>query len=563
MTVELDQYALISGLVGGLALFLLGLDILTRSLKQVAGDYMKHLLARFTENRFFGLITGAAVTAIIQSSSITTVLLVGFISAGLMTTAQSVAVILGANIGTTITAQVLAFKVTQLAMPLLALGFFTSFVAQRQETREYGRILLGLGLVFFGMAIMSETMAPLQSYRPFFDFMQSLENPMTAALTGAIFTAVVQSSSATTGILVVMAGQGLIGLETAIALALGANVGTCVTALLAAIGKPPEAVRAAVVHTLFNLAGVVIWIGFVGQLADLSRLISPAYPDLAPALRGPAEVPRQLANAHTLFNVANALLFIGFTRQITRLVEWMVPDRPDKTPPSFAPRHLDPQLLSVPAIALDAVRLEVLHQGEQVRDMLAAAVPTVTSGSPLQIDRLQVMDRPVDLLHREIIAYLRQISLGSLSVEQSDLLMALARISNDLEHIGDHVATGLVTSARKRIDENVVISPQTEAVIAGLHAKVLEAFDGSLLALKQQDSSLAAKVRKMKPEFAAMIEQIARHQVDRLRIEAPKRQHTYAREIELTETLDDIFKITRRIARTQIAVFDKPATQSA
>ncbi|KUJ84100.1 NAD+ kinase [Ruegeria marisrubri] len=558
MTGGLDQYALLSGLVGGLALFLFGMDILTRSLKQVAGDYMKALLARFTENRFLGLATGATVTAIIQSSSITTVLLVGFISAGLMTSAQSVAVILGANIGTTITAQVLAFKVTKLALPLLSLGFFTSFVAQRQETREYGRILLGLGMVFFGMVIMSESMAPLQSYRPFFDFMRSLENPLLAALTGAIFTALVQSSSATTGILVVMAGQGLIGLETAIALALGANVGTCVTALLAAIGKPPEAVRAAVVHTLFNVAGVMIWIGFVDQLAELARLISPSYPELDAAARGRAEVPRQLANIHTFFNVANALICIGFTTQIARLAEWLVPDRPAEVTPSFAPRHLDPELLKVPAIALDAVRLEVVHQGELVRDMLAAAIPAVTSGTLMQIERLHVMDRPVDLLHREIIGYLRKISLGKLSADQSELLMALARISNDLEHIGDQIATGMVTSARKRIDENVVISPQTEAAIARLHAKVLEAFDGSLRALKEQDTGIAANVRKMKSEFSGMVEQIGRHQVDRLRAEAPRRQHTYAREIELTETLDDIFKITRRIARTQIAAFGSP-----
>ena len=562
MTGGLDQYALLSGLVGGLALFLFGMDILTLGLKQVAGDYMKNLLARFTSNRFLGLASGATVTAIIQSSSITTVLLVGFISAGLMTSAQSVAVILGANIGTTITAQVLAFKVTKLALPLLSLGFFTTFVAQQQETREYGRILLGLGMVFFGMAIMSESMAPLQSYQPFFDFMRSLENPLLAALTGAVFTAIVQSSSATTGILVVMAGQGLIGLETAIALALGANIGTCVTALLAAIGKPPEAVRAAAVHTLFNVAGVVIWIGFVDQLAELARAISPSYPELDAALRGRAEVPRQLANVHTFFNVVNALLFIGFTGQIARFAEWLIPDRRDEGAPAFAPRHLDPDLLSVPAIALDAVRLEVVHQGELVREMLAAAFPAVTSGTRLQIDRLHVMDRPVDLLHREIIGYLRQISLGKLSSEQSELLMALARISNDLEHIGDQIATGMVTSARKRIDENVVISPQTAAAIARLHAKVLEAFDGSLLALKEQDTSVAADVRKMKSEFSGMVEQIARHQVERLRAEAPRRQHTYAREIELTETLDDIFKITRRIARTKIAVFGPPpATQ--
>ncbi|MDJ0628404.1 MAG: Na/Pi cotransporter family protein [Rhodobacter sp.] len=558
MTGELNQLELSTGLVGGLALFLFGMDIMTRALKQVAGNSMKTILARMTGNRLFGLVAGASVTAIIQSSSITTVLLVGFISAGLMTTAQSVAVILGANIGTTITAQILAFKVTALALPVLSLGFFVSFIAKRKVTREYGRILLGLGMVFFGMAIMSDAMKPLRSYQPFLDFMLSLDNVLLAALTGAVFTALVQSSSATTGILIVMAGQGLIGLEPAVALALGANIGTCVTALLAAVGKSREAVRAALVHTLFNVAGVLIWIGFVAELASLARLVSAAE-----AATDSARIPRQLANVHTFFNVANALIFIGFTAQITRFVEWLVPDRVEKAEPRFAPKHLDPKFLVVPAIAIDAVRLEILRLGGLVRDMMAAAIPTVTTGSPVEVDQLRVMDRPVDLLHREIVGYMRQISLSSLPSDQSSMLMGLVRIANDLEHVGDLIATGMVTSARKRIDENVVISRATAAVIAELHREVVGALDGTLASLESQDAADATEVRKMKAGFSALIEDIAGHEIERLRADEPKRLHTYTREIELTETLDDIFKIIRRIARTEQALFAKPGRERA
>ncbi len=550
MTGELNQLELSTGLVGGLALFLFGMDIMTRALKQVAGVSMKAILARMTSNRFLGLAAGATVTAIVQSSSITTVLLVGFISAGLMTTAQSVAVILGANIGTTITAQILAFNVTALALPVLSFGFFMSFVAKRKVTREYGRILLGLGIVFFGMAIMSDAMKPLRSFQPFLDFMLSLDNVLLAAVVGAVFTAVVQSSSATTGILIVMAGQGLIGLESAVALALGANIGTCVTALLASIGKPREAIRAAFVHTLFNVAGVLIWIGFVEELASFARLVSAAE-----ATTTSGRVPRQLANVHTFFNVANALLFIGFTGQITRLVEWLLPDREVKPEPRFAPKHLDPKFLDVPAIAIDAVRLEILRLGGLLSDMLTAAIPTVTTGSPVEIDQLRVMDRPVDLLHREIVGYMRKISLRSLPADQSSLLMGLVRIANDLEHIGDLVATGMVTSARKRIDENVVISPTTAAVIAGLHCEVVEALDGVLASLDTQDVQHAIEVRRMKAGFSALVEDIAGHEIERLRADEPKRLHTYTREIELTETLDDIFKIIRRIASTELKVF--------
>ncbi|MCA8930535.1 MAG: Na/Pi cotransporter family protein, partial [Alphaproteobacteria bacterium] len=193
MNAELNQMELATGLVGGLALFLFGMDIMTRALKQVAGASIRTLLARMTGNRFLGLAAGASLTAIIQSSSITTVLLVGFISAGLMTTGQSVAVIFGANIGTTVTAQILAFKVTALALPLLSLGFFVSFIAREKVIREYGRIVLGLGMIFFGMATMSDAMSPLRSYQPFVAFMLSLDNLGLAVLMGAAFTALVQS----------------------------------------------------------------------------------------------------------------------------------------------------------------------------------------------------------------------------------------------------------------------------------------------------------------------------------------------------------------------------------
>ncbi len=246
---------------------------------------------------------------------------------------------------------------------------------------------------------------------------------------------------------------------------------------------------------------------------------------------------------------------MGFTSQITRVVEWLVPDRKDRPEPGFAPRHLDPKFLSVPAIAIDAVRLEILRLGELVRDMLAEAIPAVTTGSPLDIDRLRVMDRPVDLLHREIIGYMRQISVGSLPADQSDLLMGLIKICNDLEHLGDLVATGMVTSARKRINENVVISPTTAAVIAGLHREVVEALSGVLRSLEDQGANTALEIRMLKAGFSALIEDIAAHEINRLRADEPKRLHIYTREIELTETLDDIFKIIRRIARTEMAVF--------
>jgi len=310
VTNDIDWVTMGMGLFGGLALFLFGMDQMADALKAVAGERMKDILARLTTNRVMGALTGAFVTAVINSSSVTTVLLVGFISAGLMSLAQSVGVIMGANIGSTFTAQLIAFKVTKAALLMIGIGFVMMFVGKRERIKQYGAMVMGLGLVFFGMGVMSDAMAPLRTYEPFLDVMEEMENPLIGIAVAALFTGLIQSSAATTGIVIVMASQGLVNLPTGIALAFGANIGTCATAALAAIGKPREAVRAAVVHVLFNVAGVLVWVGFIDQLADLVRWMSPQYPELSGKAQLAAEVPRQIANAHTMFNVANTLLFL-------------------------------------------------------------------------------------------------------------------------------------------------------------------------------------------------------------------------------------------------------------
>ncbi|MCU7810233.1 MAG: Na/Pi cotransporter family protein, partial [Candidatus Thiodiazotropha sp. (ex Notomyrtea botanica)] len=303
LTATPDWIKMAIQLFGGLALFLFGMEQMAGALKSVAGERMKLVLAKLTSNRFMGAITGAFVTAIIQSSSVTTVLVVGFISAGLMSMAQSVGVIMGANIGTTITAQIVAFKVTKYAMLMVAVGFSAWFFSKNEKIKHYGTMLMGLGLIFFGMSIMSDAMAPLRSYQPFLDLMVKMENPFIGILIAALFTALVQSSSATTGIVIVMASQGFITLPAGIALAFGANIGTCVTAMLAAIGKPREAIRAALVHVLFNVAGVLLWLAFIPNLAEVVMMISPVSSDLPEGARLAADTPRQIANAHTIFNL--------------------------------------------------------------------------------------------------------------------------------------------------------------------------------------------------------------------------------------------------------------------
>jgi phosphate:Na+ symporter len=347
-------------------LFLYGLDQLSDGLKKAAGDTLKLLLMRLTSNRFLGALTGAIVTGILNSSSVTTVLVVGFVTAGVMSLAQSVAVIMGANIGSTVTAQILAFNLSAYALLPVAVGFFMLFVGKRAALRHWGMIVMGLGLVFYGMGVMSDAMKPLRTHQPFVQALARMENPLLGILGGALFTGVVQSSAATVGLAIAMAGEGLLTLPAGIGLALGANIGTCVTALLAAIGKPTDAVRAAAVHVGFNLLGVIIWLPFIGWLAKLATSLSPAYPTLEPSARLAAEVPRQIANANTLFNVVNTALFIGFTGWFARMATILVPAR-EKQEALIGPKFLDPSALSVAAVALEQVRQEQGRLGQMIR----------------------------------------------------------------------------------------------------------------------------------------------------------------------------------------------------
>jgi phosphate:Na+ symporter len=546
-----SSFDLWAGLFGGLALFLFGMDIITQALKSAAGDYMKDVLSKLTRNRFVGVGTGAFVTAIIQSSSVTTVLLVGFISAGLMSMSQSVAVIMGANIGSTITAQILAFKATKFALPIIAIGFGTAFVSKRSEWRQVGMGVLGLGMVFYGMSVMSDGLNPLRAHEPFVHLMVNLHNPLLGVAVGLTVTALVQSSAATTAILIVLASQGLIALEPAIAIALGANIGTCVTAGLAVIGKPREAVRAAVVHTLFNVTGVVIWIGFIPQLAALAEWISPVAEGVTGMDHMAAETPRQIANVHTFFNVANTLLLIGFTTQIARLAEWLIPDRPIQPDEAMTPKYLDNSLLGTPAIALGAARLEIGRLGERVSEMVSAIMPAAISGSRWQLEQVAAMDKTVDGLHIAIIEFLGKVSIATLSSRQSNELMQLAEIANDLEHIGDRIATSMVTSARKRIDEDVSVSPETAAMLTEYHAFVAAALNDALRAITQQDVELAREVSQRKKSFHELSRKFVEHGFGRLTADKPNRLRTYAREMEVMEILDGVFTIIRRIARSQ------------
>jgi len=548
---SIDWWTMGMGLFGGLALFLFGMDQMADALKAVAGERMKDILGKLTTNRFMGAITGAFVTAIINSSSVTTVLVVGFISAGLMSLAQSVGVIMGANIGSTMTAQLIAFKVTKAALLMIGIGFTMAFASKNERIRQYGGMLMGLGLVFFGMGVMSDAMGPLRSYQPFLDLMQTMQNPFVGILVAAAFTGLVQSSAATTGIVIVMAAQGYVNLPTGIALAFGANIGTCVTALLASIGKPREAVRAAVVHVLFNVAGVLVWVGLIAQLAEFVRWISPAYPELSGTEQLAAAAPRQIANAHTIFNVANTLLFIGLAGQFARAAEWLVPDKPlSEEALVVRAKYLDEELLSTPSLALGRVRLEVLHMGERVEEMMKRIMPGILSGNRQTLRDIERMDDDVDVLHAQIIAYLGKISRLSLTEHQTAELIKLMEAVNDLENIGDVIETNLIVLGNERIDQGVSISQPTREVLTNFHVAVNRAVNSAVQAVAQKNEVAARTVTAMKQEVAQIADSAAAHQAQRLVAEEPNRIPAYTIEVDIIEKLKRIYYFAKRMAKT-------------
>jgi phosphate:Na+ symporter len=541
-------------LFGGLALFLFGMEQMSDSLKAVAGDRMKSILAKLTINRFMAAVTGALVTAIIQSSSITTVLVVGFVSAGLMSFTQSIGIIMGANVGTTITAQIVAFKVTKAALLMIGLGFTMLFFSKREAIRHYGTMLMGLGLVFFGMSIMSDAMEPLRSYQPFLDLMVRMENPFIGILVAALFTGLVQSSSATTGIVIVMASQGFISLPAGIALAFGANIGTCVTAMLAAIGKPREAVRAAIVHVLFNIAGVALWFFFIPQLAELVTLISPSHPQLAGLDRLAAETPRQIANAHTLFNIGNTLFFIGLTPFIARLVIWLAPDQPAAEQAlEVRSKYLDKELLQTPSLALDRVRLEVLHMGEKVESMYQQIMPAIINGDKDELKRIARSDDEVDQRHAQIIEYLGALSKGSLTDHQTAEFFGLMAAVNDLENIGDTIETNLVALGRQRLDASVAISKPSRKVLTDFHKVVQRALSLAIQAVSQSNLEAADAVITMKHEITELANSAAIHQAARLVAEEPNRIPAYTLEMDIIDKQKRIYYFAKRMAKSVLS----------
>jgi len=554
----IDWLPLLTGLAGGLGLFLFGLEQMTKALKAVAGDRLRVLLARLTVNRFAGVATGAFVTTVIQSSSVTTVLVVSFISSGLMTLSQSIGVILGANIGTTVTAQIVAFNVTGLALAMVAVGFLVTFVTDRETLRHHGNGILGLGLVFLGMTIMGESMSPLRGHEPFQEWMLRMESPALGIAAGAVFTALVQSSSATTGIVIAMAAQGLLPLNAGIALILGANVGTCVTALLAAMGKPREAMQAAAVHVLFNVIGVLVWLPFVDDLGRLAAWLSPRGAGMEGADLLAAVTPRQIANAHTVFNMTNTLLFLPFVGVLAATVQRLVPKARRQRGGLGEPQFLDDDVIDTPTLALQQARLEIARLGQIVKRMYDDVLPAMLSGGLDELQAVRRKDEVVDELHASIIEFLGRISRGALTGEQTEELMQLMAAANALEAAGDVIETDLVARGRQRLDDAVRVSVHTRKVIEEFHREVGSSLRQAVLAVAKGDAEQAERVVAAKARINELLDAAARHHAARLVIDEADRVSHYSLEVDMMEHLRRVFYFAKRIAHGVIKFEAEP-----
>lgn len=541
---------MLTGLGGGLALFLYGMRKMTEALKIVAGARMKTFLGRITTNRFTAAFAGACVTAVVQSSSVTTVLVVGFVTSGLLTLSQSIGIILGANIGSTVTAQIIAFKVTKYALAMIAAGFIIEVAARKERIKQYGVVFMGFGLIFFGMDLMSSAASSLRSYEAFLELMQEMRNPLVGILFGAIFTGLVQSSAATTGIVIVMASEGIIPLEAGIALILGANIGTCVTVLVAGIGRPREALQTAIAHVIFNLVGVALWSPFIPQLAEGVRLLSPYYSGVEGPLKVALETPRQIANAHLFFNVGNALIFIWFTGPLAWLVKRIAPPKAKPMETAGTPVFIDDFYLQQPSVALDRARLEISRLGEIVLHMVDRSYHAPVEGMKGEIEKLHEDERSVDALHGAIVSYLGKLSLSNLVEPQPLLIYEYIEAANSLENVADTCGTNLAQSGSKRIAAQFEISVATRQLLQRLHRAVLKSGRKAMKSFAEGDAALAKEVASAKRHISQLASEAQEHLVKRLVAQAPERLSAFRIETNIVEDYKRLYTLFRRIAKS-------------
>jgi len=539
-------------------------------MKKTAGNKLRSILSALTENRVIALSVGVFITMIIQSSSATTVMLVSFVQAGLMTFVQSLGVILGADIGTTITAQLIAFELTDYALLIIAIGFGLQMFSKNDPARNIGEVILGFGILFFGMKLMSDAMKPLRTYPEFMNIMKGLENPLLGLSFGTLFTAIVQSSSAVTGIIIVLAQQRLITLEAGIAIIFGANIGTCVTAGLASIGTSREAKRVALAHVIFKITGVLIFVFWIPEFAAFIRAI---------AVKFGSHEARQIANAHTIFNVSLGVLFLPFTKLFGVLILKILPDKKIEQDIIPATWHLDDGSIATPVIAIDLARTEISRMAKLLARMLRAIIIPFMSDKTLinrealskgekellikeiptrdeyfpQLTLLQGIDmreEKIDFLNKEISKYLIKIARQGMSNEQASEIYAMISIANDMESIGDIIHRNMMPLIVKKKELNIDFSDEGKEELMIYHQKVCRQIELLRDAFAEIDLEKARQIMSEERIFLDLESQYRIKHLERVRHNRIASMGTHEIHMELMDLLKQVMVYSSNIATT-------------
>jgi phosphate:Na+ symporter len=444
MTEKINWFMLILGLIGGLTLFLYGIDKLSEGLKKTAGQGLRKIFALMSKNKLLSFLFGILITVMLQSSSATTVMLVSLVNSGLMQFAQTSAIILGANIGSTVTSQLIAFKLTDYSLLFVAIGYLMFLLFKKDIIKNIGFSIFGFGLLFFGMDLMGSAMDPLKTYQPFVDILKNFDNLYFNILIGLVFTAIIQSSGAFIGIVIVMSLQGFITLNSAIGMILGANIGTCFTAFLASLNTTRNAKRVALSHIFFKTIGVILFIFWIPKFQELVIYISNFFG---------ADIGRQIANAHTIYNIINALVLLPFTNLTAKLVLKIMPDKliDEKMQPKI--RHLDKSVINNPIIAISLARQEIANAitltNRMMQDIMTPFIQKNiaydTSYTKLTIEEAIIMrEEKIDFLEIKITEYLTLVTKKEINKKISDEVFTLISVINYIESIADVITEDIL-----------------------------------------------------------------------------------------------------------------------
>ena len=499
-------------LLGGLALFLYGMQMMSNGLEAAAGNRMKQILEKLTSNRFLGVIVGAGITAVIQSSSATTVMVVGFVNSGMMTLRQAVWIIMGANIGTTITGQLIALDIGAIAPLFAFLGVALIVFIKKQKIHHYGLIVAGLGILFIGMEMMSSAMMPLRESEAFVSLMTKFTNPVLGILAGMIFTAIIQSSSASVGILQALATSGLIGLPNAVFVLFGQNIGTCITAVLASIGANRNAKRTTIIHLMFNVIGTTVFT-IVCIVFPLTSLVESFTPD---------NVSAQIANMHTLFNIVTTLLLLPFGTYLAKLATKILPDRPEEKNDAM---HLEyiPSLemkrehqIGLSAIAMNGIQNEIYRMMGMARENIGRSFEAVLEGKTTLLPEITEREEYIDFLNKEISKYISKIMVNEHNPEDSKYISALFKVCGNLERIGDH-AINICEYTKLMEEKKIHFSPKVLEEITNMKQVSMEAMD-VLEKLQVGQTFNIHEVEMIEQKIDDMTEEYRNNQLGRMQV---------------------------------------------